>query len=962
MEIILQQNLEHQKIPVERISKVFQNVNKKNSFYYANPVFDLDDSNLKNNIKTLQKDIPYEIRGYSENSNMLNIDVKMETGTGKTYVYTKTIFELHKNYGINKFIIAVPSLAIKEGAKSFIEDKYTIRHFRDVCGYNCEIELQVLEGNKNKNKKTKQYFPSAVREFVSGSTHLSNKIYVLLTNIQFLNGVSKILKDSYDNSAEGYYRPYDALKATRPFVIIDEPQKFNREQIAYKKIIEEISPQCILRFGATFPENKKKKDYLNLIYDLNSYEAFNQNLIKGVAKEHFNSPSNNEEKVKILSIENKKTVKFLYSKKDSPDKIFTLTKNDPMTIISPAFEMLSIQSIDNKGVYFSNGQYKNINEPFDVSVYMNSYVEGMIKLAIDRHFESERVNFARNIKIKTLALFFIDDIYSYRENGEQELYLEKTFERLLKEKLENEIASLKESEKEYKEFLQASLDNIPACHAGYFAQDRQKSDENIEQEYKDILLNKKKLLSIKDENGIYQTRRFIFSKWTLKEGWDNPNIFTICKLRSSGSEISKLQEVGRGLRLPVDECGNRVSNEEFTLNYIVDFTEAKFAEDLIKEINGECQKVKIITSDFIEQVAKNKDIETKTLFIELLNKNYIDIEMNIIEENRDKLNEEYPEFASGLKKGKVIDRNINQKSKVKIKQEVFDEMKDVWSELNQKYLLLFNNEIDNDLQANINKLVDDEIFKELTLQSQRTVVSAVNGEMQAIEDVGKEYVFNKENMKYGEFLKKISKFTNLPLKILHIAFNNYFADKEVNKKYFNENTISAFVSKFKGWKIKNLQDKFSYQKVDIDIKETALTNADGSVKEEINQSAVGIKLLQNVNVSEKYLYNSYAYDSELEKKNLLTDNEDIVVFAKIPRNSMSIPVVGGGYYSPDFIYLLKNKKGLVVETKDVQNISVLREEEQARINCAKVFFENLNINFKQQLKDNSIKNIIDSVD
>jgi len=207
---------------------------------------------------------------------------------------------------------------------------------------------------------------------------------------------------------------------------------------------------------------------------------------------------------------------------------------------------------------------------------MTSYQEQMMRLALERHFEIEKANFCgRNFKIKTLALFFIDDIASYRETEDgKEPYLLKAFERLLKERIEMEISKLTENEEEYKKYLEESLANISACHGGYFAQDNSDSDEDIAREVDIILNEKKRLLSFKNPDGTYNTLRFLFSKWTLKEGWDNPNVFTIAKLRSSGSENSKLQEVGRGLRLPVDENGNRISNEEFQLNYIVDFTEA----------------------------------------------------------------------------------------------------------------------------------------------------------------------------------------------------------------------------------------------------------------------------------------------------------------------------------------------------------------------------------------------------
>lgn len=535
----------------------------------------------------------------------------METGTGKTYVYTKTIFELHKRYGINKCVIAVPSLAIKAGTAQFLLDDYARRHFEDGCGYASEMEVCVLEAPK-KQKKGRSFFPSVVADFVRGSCQNTKKIYVLLLNMQLLTNAKVLSRDDYDFGVEGFYRPFDALRATKPVVMIDEPHRFSRDQSAFKTIIKELQPQCIIRYGATFPETSSGrgrnrvtiKDYQNLLYDLNACASFNNGLIKGVAKEHFEPVSRKDEKVKITSIDSRDAVHFQHKKRDEAQRSYTLRKGDSLSMISDAFEGITVSAIGPSTVEFSNGIIKNSGEELDVDIYMTSYQEQMLKLALQRHFETERENFCnRQFKIKTLALFFIDDITSYRAGADgKDPYLRTAFERLLRETIESVITELDEHDTEYRAYLEASLADIPACHAGYFAQDNSDSDEDIAKEVDDILYGKKQLLSFKNEDGSYNTRRFLFSKWTLKEGWDNPNVFTIAKLRSSGSENSKLQEVGRGLRLPVDENGNRISNESFELNYIVDFTEADFATRLVDQINGEMPQAVIITEEKLQTV------------------------------------------------------------------------------------------------------------------------------------------------------------------------------------------------------------------------------------------------------------------------------------------------------------------------------------------------------------------------
>jgi len=982
MELILKNDLPHQVNGYSAIADVLnEDLIVKNTLFYQNPSINFDKPLLLGNILNVQKKngIPAEYQTLNEIDSYLNLDIKMETGTGKTYVYTAAMYELHKRYGINKFIVAVPTLAIKAGAKQFMEDAYTKRHFKDQCGYGTELDVLVLEASKK--KKGKNYFPNVVREFISGSSQNKNKIYVLLTNMGLLGGTSKLLTDTYDYGVEGFFKPIDGIKATKPFVIIDEPHRFSKSQKAFEFIKKNICPQAIIRLGATFPEiavgkgkNKiTRKDYQNLLYDLNSFQAFNQNLIKGIAKEHFEPVSLKQDKVKIMSIESKTSAKFNLIQKDSPTRSFELQKGDSLGIIASDLEGIIIDAITSNTIELSNGQIKYQGEEFSTDIYSSSYQESMIRLALERHFETERINFSRNNKIKTLALFFIDDIHSYRTNQGQEKqpYLKETFERLLLDKINEIIPDLSEQEEEYKAYLLASKQNIEDTHAGYFSQDNSSSDEAIAQEVKEILFEKKKLLSINDEKGNFNTRRFLFSKWTLKEGWDNPNVFTIVKLRSSGSENSKIQEVGRGLRLPVDEYGNRISNEEFKLNYIIDFTEADFAEKLIKEINADLPKGFAISDEQLAAVASTLNLDPDDLFIELLTKKYIDRNKNIKTENSVKFFEEYPGFSVGLDSGKVINRNNKPDVKIKIRKAVFNELKKLWEEINKKYILHYEKiEDENYLFNELVILLNKGVFADTYISSRRDELNTSGSEATLKEDSGVQFRISKP-LPYNVFLLRISKQTNLSIQFLHSIFVEYSKANSLKSEKINETSASNFIKSFFDWKVEKLSGRFSYSKANLPVKATSLTYSDGTPKKEITQGVIGTKFIEGT-PSNKYLYDVYAYDSPLEKDNILVDGiQEIIVYGKIPKNSISIPTITGQTYSPDFMYVVKKSNGdkilnVVIETKDVENQNTLRGIEHAKIECAKVFFNQLEIDgykveFQTQLNNRKIKQIIDEV-
>lgn len=983
MELILQQGLPHQQKAVDVVCDAFKGIHPTApAVFYENPTFYQKDPHIGTNIKAIQKDLPAEFRSNIplNDDGYLSLDIKMETGTGKTYVYTKTIYELHKRYGFNKFIIAVPSLAIKAGTAQFLQDAYAKKHFTDSCSYDAEIEPLVLSAPKKK-KKGRSYFPSVVSDFVKGSCQNTNKIYVLLVNMQLLTGAKVLTKDDYDYGVEGFYKPLDAIAATKPIVMIDEPHRFAKNQKAFKVITEQIKPQAIIRYGATFPEKSVGrgrnriflKDYQNLLYDLNACASFNQGLIKGVAKEHFEPVSKKDAKVKITSIDNKEAVHFQLKQKDTAAKSFELKKGDSLSIITEAFAGVTISAIGTNFVEFSNGIKKNTGEELDVDIYMTSYQEQMLRLALQRHFETEKQNFCdRKYKIKTLALFFIDDITSYREDNDgKEPYLRLAFERLLKEQLEKTIASLGEHDEAYKKYLEASLADLQACHAGYFAQDNNDTDENIAEEVNTILHGKKELLSFTKKNGEPNTLRFLFSKWTLKEGWDNPNVFTIAKLRSSGSDNSKLQEVGRGLRLPVDENGNRISNEEFTLNYIVDFTEANFAQNLVDQINGEVPQSNTISEEKLQQVAEKLGITDDELFEELLvNKRYIDRHYNIRPETKAQFFEEYPEFAAGLKSGKVKDRNNEKPKPVKIRKAVFQEIKELWETINHRYLMFYDDDLDDNIEDIVLSIFEKDVFTTLVMSSERNKIHSDGSTVNVVSEAGVQYVVSSR-IPYSLFLKRISNVTNLPIKVLHIALCRYAKNHGTSfTTLLNDNSVAAFCKEFATWKTENLQGRFKYERSKAPLGATALTYADGSVRSEVAQGRIGTKIMPGT-PSTKYLYDAYAYDSPLERDNIMADIEEVIVYGKIPRASIAIPTIAGSMYSPDFMYVVKHSNGdkelnIIVETKDVEGKTDLRSEEKVKIDCAKVFFNTLTtdgykVHFRTQIGNKQMIQIINEV-
>ena len=1030
MKLKLEQNLPHQQIAVENVISVFDGVEfikPKANTSFSNPFLDFECRQtllqISKNIKTVQA-LPKSNVGEKHRmpailntlpklhevvlqNGHLNLDIRMETGTGKTFVYTNTMFALNANHGISKFILVVPTLPIKANAQQFLSDDYTNKFFKSL-GYNAQ--LKVFEATPASGKKTKrENFPQVIREFLqSGSIRRlgeeSPLISVLIVNGQLLStalgktskSIGQWIKE-YHSSVNEFDSPLKAFQSLKPFIIIDEPHKFKDENTTIEKI-RELKPQCIIRYGATFPRYEKtigfgkatqkitEYDYKNLLYDLTASESFNQGLIKGVAKEHPQSATNEMERVKVVTCKAGDKVVFKYISgggNKSESKEFKLGKGDSLSNINPVF-VGTIERISKNSIELSTGVTLFAGMEFPVNAYMSSYQEAMITLALKRHFETERENFARldKDKIKTLALFFIGDITGYRQTGKKEPYLLKAFERILVEQATAIIKELKPSEAEYKDFLQATIQDVSQAHAGYFSKDNQYTDENIKEQVDIILRDKKSLLSFKryckkTNKEVWNVRRFLFSKWTLREGWDNPNVFTIAKLRSSGSEISKLQEVGRGLRLPVNESGNRIMQEEFYLNFIVDFTESDFADKLVAEINGGIEVELKITREVLSKVAQNRGIDEAALMIELLNGCYIEVDGTIRRQMREKLFKDYSDIevalisGGGFNKGKIKDRNREEDSKVKIRKHVFKELKTLWEAINARWNLFLDKDLSNDVTGAVEKILEGNIFDQVQVVStQRDITKTTDSNYVLVESSsGTQLEMSAKKLKYNEFLKRISKVTSLPITLLHGCLQK----QKLNSCDFNERSLHNFVGAFNKWKWDNLQNRFSYKKVSKSVtdKTTSLTQRDGLPKQSIATSSLGRHIEQG-KTNNRYLYDKMVYGSPLELENIKdSDIGEVVAYGKIPAKSFIIPTLEGSTtYSPDFMYVVKDKDGnktfLVVETKDIQNVNQLRGTETSNIDYAEVFFDCLkkdgyNVRFKTQMSGDKIKDIVKKI-
>ncbi|GAB5417591.1 MAG: type III restriction-modification system endonuclease [Crocinitomicaceae bacterium] len=947
-----EKNLNHQSQAVNNTVAVFEHLQLRKAEgadkNCINPVLNKDDGYqyIENIIKIQGQNGIGEIRNGKSNI----IDIMMETGTGKTYTYTKTIFELNKNFGIFKFVVVVPTLSIKAGTVDFLKSDSAREHFKEQYGKT--LKLHIVESKKG-NKSKKSFMPPAVNSFVNSGDFEKNSIQVMIINAGMIN--SDTMQKSLDKGLfDKHTVPFDGIAAVNPFLIIDEPHKFSQANKTWENI-QKMNPQFILRYGATFQE------YENLVYTLSAVDSFNKNLVKGVVG-HITEFENGKNAIVRLIDTDGKEATFELNENGRKKKVKLIQKASLQRIHSEMTD-LTIEKLTKSKVALSNGLDLKKGDKINPYSFAQTLQEIMIQKAVKHHFELEKSYLSRDVRIKPLTLFFIDNIEEYRgESG----YIKSTLEQLVKAEVETLLKT--ETNEFYEAYLEKTLEDISRTHAGYFSKDNSEKDEAIEQEVNEILHDKQAMLDLENP------RRFIFSKWTLREGWDNPNVFQICKLRSSGSDISKLQEVGRGLRLPVNEYGNRVKDEQFFLNYFVDFTENDFVDRLVNEINEKSGAISIekepekLSDELIKKICEVYDTNEGDLLEELDEHNVVNRTNKFKDGGWTYIKSNFPQIFEGVGSNKVR-KSTDTKKQVTIRTDKYQELKDLWEKLNEKVILEYKFEKESDFQNLLTSFFKDQKtnFSIEGIRERKTKVEIKDRQAISTDEIS---VLDNEitpvsTMKYSDFIRDLSKALNINLKTIHASLIESGID--INQ-YLNTSTIRIIKQNFDNYLMYNAIDKFSieYKKVSNTIHPTKFTDSSGKVLKKINAADIGV-LHADSKVADSYFLQELFYDSELEKVNIETEIKEVVVFTKIPKNSIKIPVAGGKSYSPDFAYVLNFENGekklhFIVETKNVQGEDSLREEERQKIKHAEQFFNgSVKIDFKTQFSNNKMVDLIHEV-
>lgn len=906
----------------------------------------LDDEILKN-LQSIQLR-----NGLKPSSSLASGDftVEMETGTGKTYVYLRTIFELNRRYGFTKFVIVVPSVAIKEGVYKTLQ--ITADHFRSLYA-NTPFEYFLYDSSKL----------GQVRNFAT-----SPAIQIMVVTVGAINkkDVNNLYKDSEKTGGE---RPIDLIKSTRPIVIVDEPQSVDGGlEGRGKEALGAMNPLCTLRYSATHVDKH------HMVYRLDAVDAYERKLVKQIEVASLEVQSaHNRAYVKLLATNNKNgnfTAKLELDAEGSSGvvrKTFTVQAGADLeqTTGRGIYANLMVKNIGCKVgqefVELSNCEYPLKLGQSIGDVDNDALKRLMIRRTIEEHLDKELRLKAKGIKV--LSLFFIDMVEHYRKYTPEGVAQKGKYAIIFEEEYRDLIAQPK-----YRTlFKDVDIESDAGeVHDGYFSIDKHKrwtdtaennqgNRENAERAYSLIMQDKEKLLS-------FQTKlKFIFSHSALREGWDNPNVFQICAIRDIGTERERRQTIGRGLRICVNQDGERVRGFDInTLTVVATEGYEDFAENLQKEIEkdtgirfGVVEKHQFAVIPTVgadgRTVALGVDASEK-IWKELKDAGYLDARGNVqdalrtvLKDDSLTLSEEFKDHLPHIKEilrklaGKLDIKNAGERRTVKAQEAILDseEFKQLWNRIKDK--TTYRVEFDN-----------DELIKECVAAVQRcprvsetaVVVRKADleigrgGVLSEETAVSAPTILEEKNIELPDVITELQDKTQLTRRsiVRILCESKRLDDFQRNPQQFIDLTAEV-INRTKRFA---LVDGIKYQRIG---------NEHYYAQELFAQEEL-TGYLKNMVAVKKSVYEYVIYDSAGTEYNFaqaLEKNEAVKVYAKLPP-WFKVPTPLGSY-NPDWAVLVdiqgRERLYFVVETKSSLFTDDLRDKESGKIECGKAHFKAL---------------------
>lgn len=972
---------------------------------YKNELVELSDEQLLQNIQNLQSQNNIKLSpSLVKDLGRCSLDIEMETGTGKTYVYIKTMFELNKKYGWSKFIVVVPSIAIREGVKKSFE--ITADHFMEHYG-----------------KKTRFFIYNSSNLNQLDNFSSSSGINVMIINTQAFasslkeDGRSKEARIIYSKRDEfGSRRPIDVIKANRPIIILDEPQKMGGA--VTQKALKNFNPLFTLNYSATHAKHH------NLIYVLDALDAFNKKLVKKIEVKGFEVKNFRGtdsylylEQI-VLSAKKPPMAKIeleIGYKKSINREPRTLGVGDDLYYVSQEMEQYkgyTISEIDplRGTVTFTNGEVIKAGDVVgDVSEKDMRRIQ--IRETILSHFEKEEKLF--NMGIKCLSLFFIDEVAKYRqydENGDEVLgeygvMFEEEYLNAL-----NEYTTLLDTP--YQKYLKSTCSDVSAVHKGYFSIDK-KTGHSIDSklkrgsEFSDdisaydlILKNKERLLSFDEPT------RFIFSHSALREGWDNPNVFQICTLKHSDSNTAKRQEVGRGLRLCVNQSGNRMDVESCgasvhdinTLTVIASESYKTFVTDLQSDIKTVLyDRPTVATKEYFKgKYVKVDDVPTliddstaNKIYKYLIRNDYIDDDDKVTDNYRQDIksgivaefSDELKPMADGIHMliqavydDSVLKDMFTDGHETKVKDNPLNEnfakkeFQALWREINHKYAYTVEFDSDELIKKAIAH-IDEKLF--VSELQYTTTIGRQKDEMNEYEvERGASFAGEKtrtQTLKHAEtsqikydLIGKVAEGTTLTRKTVSAILQGIRADKLYMFKNNPEEFISKVIRLINEQKATMIVEHISYDTIEGEYDSNIFTAEKNT--QSFDKAFLAKKAIQD------YVFTDGSAEKSIERKFAedLDAAEEVCVYAKLPR-TFQIPTPVGNY-SPDWAIAFYEGTVkhifFIAETKGTMESLELRPIEQAKISCAKKLFNEMS-NSKVVYHDvdsyQSLLNIMNSI-